>query len=174
VTAVTETPQLDARALALGNALSHQTAPGHTAPDEAVPEGERPSHLRVAPTTSKGVLRRRRRARFAVFAVAAISAASMFLLVAFHVFAVQSAFKLDKLDTQLAAEQRQYGLLRAQVDRASSPEAVATAAARFGMVRTQNVTVLHVLGIRWAGANAAFPIPPKTPYAPLDTPDNGP
>ena len=173
MTVVTETPQLDARALALGNALSHQTAPNQTAPDEAAPERERPSHLRVAPK-SDGVLRRRRRARFAVFAVAAISAASMFLLVAFHVFAVQSAFKLDRLDSRLAAEQRQYGLLRAEVDRASSPDAVATAAARFGMIRTQNVTVLHVLGIPWAGASSTFPIPPKTPYAPLDTPDAGP
>jgi cell division protein FtsL len=163
VTAVGETPQLDERALAL-SAL----------PDEALPERERPSHLRVAPRPSNAVLRRRRRARFAVLAVAAISAASMFLLVAFHVFAVQSAFQLDKLDRELAAQQRQYGLLRAQVDRASSPEAVATAAARYGMVRSPNVTVLHVLGVGWPAANSTFPVPPKTPYAPLDTPHTGP
>jgi cell division protein FtsL len=164
MTVVGETPQLDQRALALGEDL---------APDVA-PERERPSHLRVAPKVSDGVARRRRRARFALFGVAAISAASMFLLVAFHVFAVQSAFQLDKLDRELSAEQRQYGLLRQQVDRASSPEAVATAAERLGMIRSQNVTVLHVPGIPWASPNAAFPVPPKTPYAPLGTPDANP
>lgn len=173
MTAVTDTPQLDERALSLGNALGN-AVPDERAPEVFVPERERPSHLRVAPKISRGVLRRRRRARFAVFGVAAISAASMFLLVAFHVFAVQSAFQLDKLHAQLSIEQRQYGLLRNDVDRNSSPEAVATAAARFGMVRVPNVTPLHVNGIRWASPNAAFPIPPKTPYAPLGTPDAGP
>jgi cell division protein FtsL len=160
---MTHTPQLDERALAL-NAL----------PDGVEPEEERPSHLRVAPRVSNAVLRRRRRARFAVFGVAAISAASMFLLVAFHVFAVQSAFQLDKLDRELAAQQRQYSLIRAQVDRASSPEQVAAGAARLGMVRSPTVRVLHLNGVGWPGARDAFPVPPKTPYAPLDTPLAGP
>jgi uncharacterized protein (DUF3084 family) len=120
------------------------------------------------------VLRCRRRARFAVLGVAAISAASMFLLVAFHVFAVQSAFQLDKLDSQLKTEQRKYGLLRNEVDRASSPEVVATQAERLGMHRSQNVTVLHVFGLPFSSANAEFPVPPKTPYAPLQAVDAGP
>src|SRR5207245_9198330 len=88
-------------------------------------EVERPAHRRGAPRPSRAVLRRRRRARLAVFGVAAISAASMFVLVAFHVFAVQSAFQLDKLDRQLSVEQRRYGMLRDEVATRSSPEAVA-------------------------------------------------
>jgi hypothetical protein len=170
MTAVGDTPQLDQRALALGAAVPQETA----LPGLPAPERERPSHLRVAPKVSDSVARRRRRARYAVLGVAAVSALSMFVLVAFHVFAVQSAFQLDKLDRELSAQQRQYGLLRAKVDRASSPEMVATEAARFGMVRTPNVTVLHLFGVHVAGANAAFPVPPKTPYAPLGTPHAGP
>ncbi len=77
-------------------------------------EAERPAHLRVAPDSVE-LLRRRRRARLIVVLGAAISAASMFLLVAFHVFAVQSSFQLDKLQTQLTAEQRRYGMLRDEV-----------------------------------------------------------
>ena len=163
----TETPQLDQRALAL-NAMPDAI------PEEIAPERERPSHLRVAPHASDGVLRRRRRARFAVFGVAAISAASMFLLVAFHVFAVQSAFQLDKLDRELAIQQRQYGLIRAQLARESSPEAVTAAAERLGMVRPQSVRPLHIDGVGFPGAQHTFPVPPKTPYAPLDTPLTGP
>src|SRR3954447_21369167 len=162
-----ETPQLDQRALAL-NALPDDDLP------EVVPERELSRHLRVAPKVSDGVARRRRRARFALLGVAAISAASMFLLVAFHVFAVQSAFQLDKLDRELTTQQREYGHLRERVDRASSPEAVQTGAERLGMVRSQNVTVLHVPGIPSSSPNAAFPVPPKTPYAPLGTPDANP
>jgi cell division protein FtsL len=179
VTLVTHTPQLDERALAL-NAFSDETALDEelpevvVSPDETVPEGDPPRHLRVAPSVSKGVLRRRRRARFAVLGVAAISAASMFLLVAFHVFAVQSAFQLDKLDSQLKTEQRRYGLLRNEVDRKSSPEAVATQAERLGMQRSPTVKVLRVPGMPFGSATAAFPVPPKTPYAPLQAVDARP
>ena len=137
-------------------------------------DAERSGQLRVAPRTALEMARRRRRARLALLGVGAISAASMFGLVAFHVFAVQSAFQLDKLDRELSTQQRQYGLLRAQVDQKSSPEAIATAAERLGMVRSQSVTALHVPGIPWTSPNAAFPVPPKTPYAPLGTPDANP
>ena len=140
-------------------------APDVEAPDYGAVDRERAPHLRVAPTTSRDVLRRRRRARFAVFSVAALSAASMFLLVAFHVFAAQSAFTLDKLDTQLSTEQRHYGLLRDRVATLSSPEAVAKAAASLGMVRPSEVTLVHAPTAASFGSNAGLPAPPITPYS---------
>jgi cell division protein FtsL len=130
-------------------------------------------HLRVAPTVSHGVLRRRRRARFAVFGVAAISAASMFLLVAFHVFAVQSAFQLNKLDQQLSAEQRRYAQLRSEVDEASAPETVARKAADLGMQRSRNVYILTPNAPDF-GAKSELPAPPPTPADALAPPDSGP
>ena len=72
-------------------------------PSEAE-EAERSANLRVAPDTALEAARRRRRARLALLGVGAISAASMFGLVAFHVFAVQSSFQLDKLQSQLTTK----------------------------------------------------------------------
>jgi cell division protein FtsL len=139
-------------------------------PDAGEAEGNeseirRPGHLRVAPRISREVLRRRRLARLAVFGVAAISAASMFTLVAFHVFAVQSAFQLNKLDNQLSNEQRQYGLLRDQVATLSSPESIAAAAAKYGMVPSTSPIVLHAPKAARFGSDANLPVPPTTPYA---------
>src|SRR5689334_2751629 len=91
-------------------------------------DAERSNHLRVAPNTALEAARRRRRARLALLGVGAISAASMFGLVAFHVFAVQSSFQLDKLQSQLTVEQRRYGILREEVATRSSPQAVAAGA----------------------------------------------
>lgn len=129
------------------------------------PEPERVPHLRVARRPSRDVLHRRRRARLAVFGVAALSAASMFTLVAFHVFAAQAAFTLDKLDTERSAEQRQYGLLRARVATLSSPDAVAKAALAQGMVRPSDVTLLDAPAAAAFGASSGLPAPPATPYA---------
>src|SRR5512142_2791290 len=80
-----------------------------------LPEPERSAPLHVAPSDALEAARRRRRARFIMFGAAALSAASMFGLVAFHVFAVQSSFQLDKLQNQLTIEQRRYGMLRDEV-----------------------------------------------------------
>jgi hypothetical protein len=103
------------------------------------PDGEpgkrpAPKHLRVAPTVSKRVLRQRRRARFAIAGVAAISALSMFLLVTFHVFAVQSSFQLDKLEKERAAAQRQNEMLRNLVATRSSPPTIFREATALGYV----------------------------------------
>jgi hypothetical protein len=103
------------------------------------PEGEpgkrpAPKHLRVAPTVSKRVLRQRRRARFAIAGVAAISALSMFLLVTFHVFAVQSSFQLDKLEKERTAAQRQNEMLRNLVATRSSATTIFREATALGYV----------------------------------------
>jgi hypothetical protein len=135
-------------------------------PSEAE-EAERSAHLRVAPDTALEAARRRRRARLALLGVGAISAASMFGLVAFHVFAVQSSFQLDKLQSQLTIEQRRYGILREEVATRSSPQAVTSGAEGLRMVRPSVVTVLHVPAAKPLDAQASLPVPPPTPYGPI-------
>jgi cell division protein FtsL len=136
--------------------------------NDALPDSGRPSHLRVAPEIERGLLHRRRRAQLVVLGVAALSAASMFLLVTFHVFAAQSAFALDKLDTQVTSQQREYGLLRDKVATLSSPDAVATGAKRLGMVRSTDVTQLHPLSAPSFATAGSLPVPPLTPYRAID------
>jgi hypothetical protein len=128
---------------------------------------ERSAHLRVAPNTALEAARRRRRARLALLGVGAISAASMFGLVAFHVFAVQSSFQLDKLQNQLTIEQRRYGILRDEVATRSSPQAVAAGAEALHMVRPSQVFVLHVPAAKPLDSQDSLPVPPPTPYGPI-------
>ncbi len=110
--------------------------------ESPVPRREDPArpHLRVAPD----VFRRRRRARLAVWGVTAISVASLFVLVAFHVFAVQYAFQLDRLDRARVVEERRYERLRADVATRSSPDAVVAAAQALGLVPAERIEYLEV------------------------------
>ena len=117
-----------------------------------------PKHLRVAPKVSRRVLRQRRRARWVVAGLAAISAASMFLLVTFHVFAVQSSFQLDKLEQQRSAAQRRNELLRNQVARSSSATRIFNAALALGMKRPTQTILVNV-----SGADATLPKPERAP-----------
>jgi hypothetical protein len=123
----------------------------------------RPAHLRVAPD-SRELLRRRRRARLIVVLGAAVTAASMFLLVAFHVFAVQSSFELDRLQRELTEEQKRYGLLRHEVAARSAPEAIARGAEALGMVRPEKVEVLRSPAAKQLGPQEDLPVPPAQPY----------
>jgi cell division protein FtsL len=132
------------------------------------PEGERPAHLRVAPD-AREILRRRRRARLIVLGGAAISAASMFLLVTFHVFAVQSSFQLDKLQSQLTVEQRRNGMLRDEVATRSSPETIANRAEGLGMVRPSQVIVLRPTAAKPIDAQDDLPVPPPPVRTDIDT-----
>ena len=95
---------------------------------------ERARHLRVAQ-----VARRQRRARFTVWGTAVLAALAFFLLVAFHVLAVQHAFSLDQLTEQREVEELRYERLRAEVAALSAPESVVGAAERLGMVPSQTV-----------------------------------
>jgi hypothetical protein len=149
-------------------ALAADAFPDAEQPEIESPEVERPSHLRVAPPVKRGLRYRRRRAQLLVLAVAALSAASMFMLVTFHVFAAQSAFTLNKLETQLAKEQRQYGLLRDQVATLSSPAAVANGAQALGMVRAQEVTLLQPFSSPSFEPNDGLPVPPPPQYKAID------
>jgi hypothetical protein len=123
-------------------------------------------HLRVAPKVSHRVLRQRRRARWAVAGVAALSAASMFLLVTFHVFAVQSSFQLDKLERQRTDALRENELLRNLVANRSSATTIFEAATARGFVRPANVIQINV-GPAGAGTPSPAPTPvtmPSTDY----------
>jgi hypothetical protein len=110
----------------------------------------------------------RRRARLVVLLGAAVSAASMFMLVTFHVFAVQSSFKLDKLQRDLTVEQRRYGILRDEVATRSSPEAIARGAEELGMIRPGGVTVLRPAAAKPIDPSDDLPVPPPLDYKELD------
>jgi hypothetical protein len=94
-----------------------------------VPAGTRPRHLRVAPE----VARRRRLTRLAMFGFGAVTVASLFALVAFHVFAVQSTFTLDRIANERTNEELRNERLRAQVATLSSPASIITRAEQLGM-----------------------------------------
>ena len=132
------------------------------------PDAERAAHLQVAPD-ARELLRRRRRARLIVVLGSAVTAASMFLLVAFHVFAVQSSFELDKLQSDLTTEQRRYGMLRDEVATRSSPEAIARGAEGLGMVRPDQVLVLRRPDAKPMGAQDDLPVPPPQEYDAIES-----
>ncbi|HTL84986.1 MAG TPA: hypothetical protein VL856_07380 [Acidimicrobiia bacterium] len=111
-------------------------------PSTALPARTRPApqprpertrdHLRVAPDP-----RRRTRARLTMFGVALVVIATVFALVAIHVFAAQSAFRLDELSKDRTNQQLRYERLREEVARLSAPEAVIDGARKLGMVPGQ-------------------------------------
>ncbi len=65
----------------------------------------------------------------------------MFLLVTFHVFAVQSSFQLDKLEHRRTDAQRQNELLRNLVATRSSATTIFNAARELGMVPATAVQI---------------------------------
>jgi hypothetical protein len=69
-----------------------------------------------------------------VVVIVVVTVASLFTIVAFHVFAAQSAFTLDNLAKERTNEQLRYERLRDMVARESSPLAVIAEAQRLGMV----------------------------------------
>ncbi|MGO9873024.1 MAG: hypothetical protein ACLPVY_04420 [Acidimicrobiia bacterium] len=163
-----ETPRDGFVVGSISGALAAEAYPQLESPEVEPPEVERSAHLRVAPNVKRGMLYRRRRTQLVVLGVAVLSAASMFTLVTFHVFAAQSAFTLDKLDSQLANEQRQYGNLRDQVATLSSPEAIAGRATRLGMIRAPEVILLHPFTASSFDSTVGLPVPPPTPYSAVD------
>ena len=106
------------------------------------------ARLTVAPE----VARRRLRARLLMWGAALVTVASLFTLVAFHVFAAQSAFTLERLSKERTNEQLRYQRLREAVASASSAQAVIRASDKFGMVQAPAVVLLPVPSVRLAGA----------------------
>ena len=102
-------------------------------------EGARARHLRVAPE----VARRRRLTRLAMFAFGVVSVATLFALVAFHVFAVQSTFTLDRIAKERTNEELRNERLRAQVATLSSPASIIARAEQLGMTNTGGVQYIQ-------------------------------
>jgi hypothetical protein len=85
-----------------------------------------------------------------------VSIASVFLLVAFHVVAVQHSFALDRLARERATEERRYERLREEVATRSAPDAIVAAATKLGMVPADHVEALQA--------------PPAAPHGTKDDP----
>ena len=68
-----------------------------------------------------------------MFGFGAATVASLFALVAFHVFAVQSTFTLDRIAKARTNEELRNERLRAQVATLSSPASIIGRAERLGM-----------------------------------------
>ncbi|HEV7526551.1 MAG TPA: hypothetical protein VGP92_16400 [Acidimicrobiia bacterium] len=96
--------------------------------------------MKVAPD----VARRRLRARLLMWAAALVTVASLFTLVAFHVFAAQSAFTLERLSKERTNEQLRYQRLRNDVSARSSAQAVIEASNKLGMVQGPTPKILTV------------------------------
>jgi cell division protein FtsB len=103
----------------------------------ADPSARAEPQLRVAPAA------RRRRARRAVWSSALTLALALFVLVAFHVVAVQNAFELDQLAEQREAEASRYERLRTEFATLSSPAAIVEAARRMGMVPSGEIEYIE-------------------------------
>lgn len=91
------------------------------------------AHLRVAASPPRG------RRRLGFWLGTGLSVAAVFLLVAFHVFAVQHAFEIDRLAQEREREEQRYERLRRDVATRTSPEAIVTAAGELGMVVASRV-----------------------------------
>ena len=102
-----------------------------------------------------------------VFITCLVTVASLFTLVAFHVFAAQSAFELDKLAKQRTNEQLRYERLRDTVARQSSPDAVIAEAQRLGMVSASGLQFIDAPAA--APRSAASPGPPSLAAPTYDT-----
>lgn len=104
----------------------------------------RPRHLRVVETAAA---RRRRRVRAAVVTAVALTLLSIFGLVAFNVFLVQSQFRLERVEQQADLERQEYERLRLEAARLSSPERILDIARQeLGMVDPASITLLTVAG----------------------------
>jgi len=71
-----------------------------------------------------------------MFGSGVVAVASLFALVAFHVFAVQSTFTLDRIAKARTNEELRNERLRAQVATLSSPGSIISRAEQLGMTNT--------------------------------------
>jgi hypothetical protein len=79
-----------------------------------------------------------------MWAAALVTVASLFTLVAFHVFAAQSAFTMERLSKERANEQLRYERLRDLNARLSAAATVIPAATKLGLVPAGTVVQLPV------------------------------
>jgi hypothetical protein len=98
-----------------------------------------------------------------MWGVALLTVASLFTLVAFHVFAAQSAFTLERLSKDRMNEQLRYQRLRQQVDNLSSPSVVIQESNALGMVSGPGVITLTVPPAAHSGPATVAQLPAPTP-----------
>jgi hypothetical protein len=134
--------------MSLEVAMSAQPSPRNDPVSNATPRpGQNPNRgdgARARLTVAPDVARRRLRARLIMWAAALVTVASLFTLVAFHVFAAQSAFTMERLSKERANEQLRYTRLRDLNARLSSAETVIQAAKALGMVPGGTMVPLQV------------------------------
>ena len=122
--------------------MSAQPSPRPRPAPNATPRPGSPNRgdgARARLTVAPEVARRRLRARLSMWGAALVTVASLFTLVAFHVFAAQSAFTLERLSKERTNEQLRYERLREQVARLSSANVVIDASNKLGMVQGPGV-----------------------------------
>jgi hypothetical protein len=128
--------------------MSAQPSPRNQPVPNAAPRPgqnrDRGDGARARLTVAPDVARRRLRARLIMWAAALVTVASLFTLVAFHVFAAQSAFTMERLSKERTNEQLRYARLRDLNARLSSAETVIRAATKLGMVPGGTMTPLRV------------------------------
>jgi hypothetical protein len=81
-----------------------------------------------------------------MWTAALVTVVSLFTLVAFHVFAAQSAFTLERLSKERTNEQLRYERLREQVASFSSAQTIIAASKSLGMVPGPSIIELPVAG----------------------------
>jgi len=127
--------------------MSAQPSPRSRPNPNATPRPGVPSRgdgARARLTIAPDRVRRRLRARLLMWGAALVTVASLFTLVAFHVFAAQSAFTLERLSKERTNEQFRNQRLRLAVANASSASVVIKASEDFGMVEGSGVITLTV------------------------------
>jgi hypothetical protein len=106
--------------------------------------GPKQRHLRVVESPKLNPAQRRRRARAVVLGGAGLLAAIAFGLVYLHVVLAQRQFTLDKLTTQVQAQQLSYEKLRLRVAQLGSPQnVISTAVGKLGMHQPTSVNFLQ-------------------------------
>jgi len=113
--------------------------PSRRRPPAATPTAPRREGSASAERHLKVATAPRRAPRWAVWGTGAVTVTALFVLVSFHVLAVQNAFELDDLAAQRAAEEARYERLRVEVASLSSPAEIIAAAEDMGMVRASEV-----------------------------------
>jgi hypothetical protein len=150
--------------------MSAQPSPRSRPTPNATPRPGIPSRgdgARARLTVAPDRARRRLRARLLMWGASLLTVAALFTLVAFHVFAAQSAFSMERLSKEQLNEQLRNQRLRQQVSSLSSASVVITASNKFGMVPGPSVITLTVPPAQHAsgGARTALPAPSVTDWS---------
>ncbi|HVM11428.1 MAG TPA: hypothetical protein VM638_02990 [Actinomycetota bacterium] len=125
--------------------------PSHRA-RRRVPTGRRAAGRRAAARTRARVATRARRIPFGVTALCLV-ALVILGLVAAQALVTQDSFRLAELARRAEALEADYGRLRLEAARLSSPDRIASAARRAGMVLPEQVELIRLPAVAPAGSS---------------------